>query len=489
MKRLALALFLLTVLVGAVLLVAGGPSQGQALDAVGSHPGGSVALAQPSQSLTIGTLLPLTGDLSEYGLAMQKGAELAKKHLNDSGGVLGLPVVLVAADSQCDPEAAVDAAQSLIDDDGVDAIVGAVCSGVTIAVAQQVTIPSHVLLISPASTSPAITTLADDDLVFRTVNSDEVQGRALAQLAWDQDFRTACTMYVDNAYGQGLSSSFTEAFEALGGTVQVQVPHGDQSSYLTELSQCTSGNPDVLAALSYPQHGVVYLDEALDNTLIDQFIFADGLRSQDVFDSLNAQYPGAFEGMYGTSHLYPFTAEFSSAYEAEYGEPPALPYIAEAYDAVAAIALAAETAGSNGSLAIRDALRGTACPPGPAIGAGAAAIAQGLQLAAARRQFDYEGGTGVLEFNGYGDAARGTLEIWKIQSGQIVTDREEPVAPPDADGDGVSDACYFPVGGIAELPAASDSSVRNYITPAALAAAALLALSAGAWHARRRWPE
>ena len=105
--------------------------------------------------------------------------------------------------------------------------------------------------------------------------------------------------------------------------------------------------------------------------------------------------------------------------------------------AVAAIALAAEAAGSTDSLAIRDALRGVACPPGPSIGAGATEVDNGLQLAGAGEHLDYEGGTDSVEFNEYGDGARGTVEIWKIESGLIVTDREEPVAPPpDADGDG-----------------------------------------------------
>ena len=444
----------LAVLLAALALLAGGGRHGESLQAVSGQPGGSVALAQSPQGLTIGLLLPFTGLLSEFGPAMQNGANLAALHINAAGGVLGEPVVLVPADTQTDPQAAVVAAQSLIDD-GVDAIVGAAASGVTLAVAGQVTIPSQVLLISPASTSPAITDLADDDLVFRTVNSDELQAPILAQVAWGLGFQTACTMYLNNAYGQGLSASFTEAFQALGGTVQVQVPHGDQSSYLAELQQCTSGNPDVLAGMSYPQHGLVYLDEALDNALIDQFVFADGLKSQDMFDELGA---ANFEGMYGTSPTSGSTAEFSSAYEAQYGEPPPLPYIAETYDAVVSIALAAERAGSTDSAAIRDAMRSVACPPGPSIGAGAAPIAQAVQLVAAGQSVNYEGATGSLEFTEYGDDRRGMVEIWKIESGQIVTDREEPVATrTDADDDGF-DACVEDYVGTDFLDGCPDNS-------------------------------
>jgi hypothetical protein len=249
-------------------------------------------------------------------------------------------------------------------------------------------------------------------------------------------------MYIDNAYGQGLSNAFTQAFEALGGTVQVQVPHGDTGPYLSQLQTCTAGTPDVLAAMSYPQHGEVYLDEALENTLIDQFVFTDGLKSQDMFNYLDSEHADAFDGMYGTAPGTAFTSEFSTAYEAEYGALPDIPYIAETYDAVVAIALAAERAGSTDTTAIRDALRGVACPPGSLIGAGAADVAAGLTLAAAADHLDYEGGTDTQEFDEYGDGSRGMMEIWKTdETAQIVFHAEEPVAAqPDADDDGF-DVC------------------------------------------------
>ncbi len=429
----------LTLLALALLLAAGAPPS-RALNAGGGQPVEPVTPAQPS-ALRIGTLLPLTGVLEPFGVPMRNGAELAVTHINDSGGVLGLPIVWLSADTATDTTTAVSEAQALAWVGEVDAIVGAVMSGATLAVAEQVTIPNQVLLISPASTSPAITDLADDDLVFRTTCSDALQGAAMAQVAWDQGHTTACTLYLDNPYGQGLSSSFTQAFEALGGTVQVQVPHGDEDTYVPQLEACTAGGPDVLAALSYTSHAQVYLDEALDNALIDQFVFSDGLRDQDMFNSLVGKFgTEPFEGMYGTAPGGSVTSEFATAYEDAYG-PLETPFVAETYDAVVAIALAAEKAGSTDTSAIRDALRGVTCPPGSLIGAGATAVDQGLLLAAASDDLDYEGATDYQEFDEYGDRARGAIEIWKIEAGVIVTDRYEPVATePDADGDGF-DVC------------------------------------------------
>src|SRR5690606_39787082 len=101
-----------------------------------------------------------------------------------------------------------------------------------------------IVQISPASTSPALTDANDNDFLFRTTISDAAQGVVLAQLAQEQGFQTACTMYTNNAYGQGLSEVFAREFERLGGQVLAQVPHEqEQASYAAELATCTEGNP------------------------------------------------------------------------------------------------------------------------------------------------------------------------------------------------------------------------------------------------------
>ena len=237
--------------------------------------------------LKIGVLFSFTGDLSEFGPNMENGAKLAAAQVNAAGGVLGEDVVLKRADDQTSPNPAVQAAQQLVDVEGVQAVIGGLASSVTIAVASAVTIPSKIIQISPASTSVAVTALEDNDFVFRTTVSDLAQGPILAKVAQERGYKKVSTLYVNNPYGQGLSEAFADAFEKLGGEVPAQVSiEQEQPSYLAELRKATEGKPDALAALSYPQSAAVYLKEALENNLINTFLFCDGTKSEDIIKAV-----------------------------------------------------------------------------------------------------------------------------------------------------------------------------------------------------------
>ena len=120
----------------------------------------------------------------------------------------------------------------------MSAVIGSLSSGVTLAVAEGVTVPDKVIQISPASTSPALTDVQDNDFLFRTTLSDAAQGLVLGKLAKSLGYNKVATLYVNNAYGQGLSDNFKKSFEAQGGTVTAQVPHEqEQASYLAELQK------------------------------------------------------------------------------------------------------------------------------------------------------------------------------------------------------------------------------------------------------------
>ena len=377
-------------------------------------------------ALKIGQLNSFTGDLSDLGAAHHNASSLAADHVNQAGGVMGGGVTVVARDTQTNDVVGVDAARALVDIENVSAIVGALASGVTIPVAQSVTIPNSVLHISAASTSPAITVLEDNDYLFRTTVSDAAQGVVLGRLANELGYKTASALYINNAYGQGLAEQFRASFEAGGGTIRSMVAHeSTQPTYASELTKVTTNDPEVLVAISYPESAEVYLREALEGGYIEKFIFVDGTKSPDLNDSVGWD---RLEGTYGTSPGSEITNArqvFDVAYENAFALVPPLPFMAETYDAVVLIALAVEKAGTTAdSTLIRDALRDVANPPGEVVGPGVESISRALELIRQGVDINYEGAGGSQNFDANGDVIS-TIEVWRIEDGEIVSQRFE----------------------------------------------------------------
>ena len=367
----------------------------------------------PGAPLKIGALLSFTGGLSDFGEPIFNGVELAVTEINEAGGVNGQDVELVRGDTGTNPDQAATDAQRLVDIEGVHGIVGALSSGVTLRVAEQVTGPAGVVQISPASTSPGLTDANDNDFLFRTTISDAAQGLLLANLADDAGYGTVCNVFVNNAYGEGLSDAFTSAFENLGGTVNAAVPHEEaQVTYASELAECEGA--DALAAMAYPESAGIFLREAVEGDLFENYVFGDGTKSTDMFDELGW---AVFDGARGTAPAaLPSDADssFEERYEAVYGDFPQLPFIKEAYDAVYVIALAAEAAGSTDRTAIRDELRNVANAPGTVIDPGPEGFAAAKTALAAGEDINYEGVTGPLEFDSAGDPAVGAIEWFHV---------------------------------------------------------------------------
>ena len=379
-----------------------------------------VVTAYREDPLIVGHLNTVTGSLSYFGPEQNNGVELAALHVNQAGGVLGAQMIIVTGDTATNPAQGVAAARALLDVEGAVAIVGALASSVTLAVAQSVTVPKQRLLISPASTSPAITVLEDDDFLFRTTVSDAAQGVVLARLAREIGYETAGIMLINNAYGEGLADQFEETFASLGGKVTGKVPHEDsQPTYTSELEKATEGDPDVLLAISYPGQAEVYLRESLDGGYSDTFLFVDATKSPDMMEVVGWD---PLEGMLGTAQGSPDSPslrEFQRSYAAVHGAPPEHPFIAENYDAAVLIALAAAKAGTTtDSVAIRDALRSIANPPGEAVGPGVEGIKKALMLIAEGKDINYEGAAGTVDFDENGDVT-GYIEIWKVEGGEI----------------------------------------------------------------------
>ncbi len=378
-------------------------------------------MMEPLPPLVIGNLNAFTGALTEFGRPLRNSVELAANHVNRAGGIQGASAIVISRDTAVNPVQGVDSARALVEVENAVALVGALSSGVTIAVAQSVAIPKERIIISGASTAPSITVLEDNDFLFRTTPSDAAQGVVLARLADEQEYETVGIMYINNAYGEGLANQFEETFTALGGTVTAKVPHEDaQPTYVSELEKATDGDPDVLLTISYTGQAQVYIREALEGAYIDQFLFVDGVKGPAWIEEIDAW--DALDGTLGTVQGSPGRPEkgaFEDAYLETYGYPVSHPFMAEHYDATVLVALAAAEAGSTtDSAAIRDALRKVANAPGEVVGPGRDGIAKALRLIAEGKDINYEGAGGNVDFDDNGDVF-GTIEIWTVKDGEI----------------------------------------------------------------------
>lgn len=387
--------------------------------AVGLALAGATQPAAAAGPVKLGALMPMTGDLQAYGQTCLNGVNLAVREINAAGGVLGGDLEVVVGDTQTTPQSGIDAAKNLISIEGVSGIVGALSSGVTIPVAQSVTSEEGVAQVSPASTSPVITGLDDDDFLFRTVPSDAFQGKALAEVAAEDGLDSVSVLYINNDYGEGLAQSFASAF---GGTVDQSLAYEPgNASYRGELSRAAGGGAEALVLIGYPENGVTILRQALEGGHFDRFVFTDGMKAPEIIEAVGAQY---LNGSYGTAPEALSDTDaarhFNEAYDAEFGEKPPKPFIDTAYDAAYVLALAVESAGSSDPGTVRDHLRRVANPPGEAILPGEWAKAR--RLLADGKDIDYKGASGSIDLDDNGDVS-GTFAHWIIDNGAIETVR------------------------------------------------------------------
>ncbi len=349
----------------------------------------------------IGVLNALTGPIPDLSAVILEAELAAAAYINANGGMWGGDtLVLASGDSGCDAKAGVDAATKIVNVEQASIIVGPICSGATMGATQAVTIPAGVVNISPSATSPAITGLDDNDLVFRVCPSDAYQGVTIAKLARSMGYSKLAATYANDDYNAGLHDVFVKAFKELGGTITGDQMHeANKASYRAELATLSSGGPEALALFAYYNgSGITMMRQSLENGFFSKFIGGDGMIAQEVIDEIGADNLGDAVFTKGTadsnsSHFKTFAGLF---------DRPSDPYTAQAWDAVMIAALALESAGS----ATRDLIahvRSVANAPGVEVGPGDWAKAKALL--AAGKDINYQGIAGAHEFDANGDVA------------------------------------------------------------------------------------
>ncbi len=383
----------------------------------------------------IGQVVAFTGSGAEYGTFYRDAAQLALDQVNKAAEeVFGGPLVsrLIAEDSNTLPTPAIEAARKLVEADGVPAIIAAWSSGVTVAIATSVTIPSGVLQVGNGTTSPLVSVLpedADADLLFRTSPSDALQGVVAAELAAgelidDYKYATAATIYINNPYGQGLSNAFAAAFEKRGGKVLAEVAHPEevQPTYRSQLSAALKDKPEILVLPTYPAHTAAILKESRDIFDYTSWQFTDANRSSEVLDAVGGK---DLDGKLGTVPSADPDSEsyksFAEAYRAATGQDRIPPFTETTYDAAMVIGLALAKAVADGltdpseitGRQLADRLRPIANPPGEKIiGGSQEEITKALKAIKDGQDIDYVGAGGSVDFDENGDV-KTPVAIWK----------------------------------------------------------------------------
>ncbi len=371
-----------------------------------------------ADDVKMGVLLGFTGPLESLAPPMAQGAEMAIKEVSDSGKLLGGDTVTaVRGDSTCvDAAAATAAGETLVTTDKVAGIMGAMCSGATTAVLQNVAMPNGVVMISPSATSPALSTLEDDGLFFRTAPSDARQGEVMADEILEKGIKNVAVTYTNNDYGKGLADSFEKAYKAKGGTVTISAAHEDgKGDYSAEVASLASAGGDALVIVGYiDQGGSGILRGALDTGAFEKFVFPDGMVSQTLQDNFGSEINGSF-GQLPDSAGDGMKTYLGMAEKAGFDGSSA--YSGGAYDAAALMLLAMQAADSTDPKVYKDKVMEVANGPGEKIYPGE--LGKALDLIKEGKPVDYEGATAV-NLIGNGEAA-GTFREIEIKDDKIET--------------------------------------------------------------------
>ena len=379
--------------------------------------------------LKIGSLMSSTGDLAATGATWNHTIDLAMLTINNALKAQGLDGKIklekFAADDGGTSTTGIEGANLLVKSDGVSVILGPCCSGVTVAVAQSVTIPANVPMFTIGS-SPTISSLASNGTVFRTTPADNLQGGALAQFV-KQELGAGKMVNIgarNDAYGQGLAAGFTTAYTALGGKIGLTVQWDPkQATFDTEAQKLVSNSPDGWVFFDYEQ-SFLNVSAALARTgKFDgsKSFGADSLACNEGTVAVNKSC-GAPVGMRGTQASvvggsgYPFMQQVLKAnldpkvsYQGTF-EP-------EGWDATFIAFLAALQGNSAAPADIVKNIHAVTDPGGTEYTA--EHIGDAIKDILAGKKVKYVGATGPCVFNAHGDVSTSTFMVWQQQKANV----------------------------------------------------------------------
>lgn len=304
-----------------------------------------VAQEDKPKEILIGAVLELTGDGAEIGKEAQRGIELAATEINERGGINGHRLMIVYEDARSQAAGAVSALQKLIATKKPPVVLGALFSTLTLAMA-PIAEANHIILFSPGSSNPAITSAGD--YIFRNYPSDTYEGKITADYVFSQlRVKKIAILFPNNDYGIGLRKVFSEHFLCLGGSVRAEEAYTQGlQDFRTHLSKIKQRKPSLIYVPGYFSDVGRILKQAHELGIQASFIGNVGLADPTIIEIAGK----AAEGLRFTTPVINLEAKinehqsFGESFAQHYGHEPGFP-AAFAYDAVNIVALAMQTGG------------------------------------------------------------------------------------------------------------------------------------------------
>ena len=351
MKKISRRSFLAAAGVSAAALAltaCGGSSSTAASASTAGSAAGSTAAAS-GDTIKVGVLGPMTGDVSVYGLAVINGATLYLDQVNANGGVNGKQLEIITMDEQGDATQAVTCFTKMCDQ-GITALVGDVTTTPTLAVAAE-SADYNMPMVTASATAEAVTYDAETDTVnanvFRATFTDPFQGIKMADYAYQKlGYTQAAVIYLKGAdYNEGLAENFVKEFESLGGTIVDQETYADGDvDFKTQLTTILGKNPQVVFCPNYYQDVGQILAQAESIGLTVPFLGGDGWDGLEGYATADQLKDAYFCANYAKGS----STEFESAYKEKHGEDYPNGFAPLGYDAAMTVVYglqAAEDAG------------------------------------------------------------------------------------------------------------------------------------------------
>ncbi len=393
--------------------------------------------ASGDDTLKLGALFPITGDLSSIGQNMPIAAQLAVDTINACGGVNGKPVTLVKEDDQTDPVAGTSAITKLTEVDRVVGVVGSFASSVSTA-ALDVAVRNKVMMISPGSTSPIFTDRAKkgefNGFWARTAPPDTYQAQALAALAEKEGFNNVSTVVINNDYGVAFEQQFVNAFSKAGGNIldkDKPVRYDPKATTLdSEASAAFANQPDAVAAVLYAETGSLLLQAAFKQGLTKDVtvLLTDGVYSEDFTKQVGKTADGTsiIAGALGTvpGADGKALADFTVLWKEKTGDKPVTAFVPHTWDATILLMLAAQSAGNNSGEGIKSNIREVSGGEGTEV----TDPCQGMELLRKGEKINYQGASGNVDIDENGDVI-GVYDVWRVNpNGSLeVIDKISPI--------------------------------------------------------------